>query len=334
MSTTPKPSHEVHIINTLRALAALMVSYYHFAWHSDPTGYLFSEDNPFKYYGYQGQVGVYVFFVISGFVIPYALYYGKYDIKNFFRFLAKRMARLHPPFVASMLLFAVLAIGYAAKDGQFPDPNWHRIIHNFFLTARFVDLPWYEDVYWTLAIEFQYYVLIGLIFPLLVNKREWIGYLVIMLFVLSAQLFDHDQKHFIFFHAPVFTAGIALFLHRVKRINDLQFIALLGWCMIETRYEIGPEVAVALAFTAAAVVMLKWHNKVTDFLGNISYSLYLIHGFVGCQFLYFTARYTETTLEKVGLLLAAFALSIAASWLFYWAFEIPSVRWSKKIKYK
>jgi peptidoglycan/LPS O-acetylase OafA/YrhL len=331
---TPHPKGEVAIINTLRAIAALMVSYYHFAWHSDPTGWFFTEDHPLRYYGYQGQIGVYVFFVISGFVIPYALYVSRFTIKNYFRFLAKRIARLHPPFVASMLLFAALAIGYALKEGVMVQPDWNRILHNFFLTARFVDVPWYEDVYWTLAIEFQYYIFIALIFPLLIHKKEWVGFLVLILFVLSAQFFDHDRKHILFFHAPVFTAGIALFLHRVNKLNDLQFIALLAWCMFETRYEIGPEVAVALSITAAAVVMLNWRSKITDFLGNISYSLYLIHGFIGCQFLYFMARYAETTVEKIGMLLAAFALSIAASWLFYRAFEVPSVRWSKKIKYK
>lgn len=332
--TTSKVSGEVAIINTLRGLAAMMVCFYHFAWHFDPTGPFFSEENPIKYYGYQGQVGVYVFFVISGFVIPYALFQSRYTIKNFFRFVIKRIARLHPPFVASMILFGVLAIAYTIKEGQDVQPDWFRIMHNFFLSARFVDTPWYNDVYWTLAIEFQYYLLIALIFPLLVYKKQWIGFLVLVAFVYSAHFFDHDRKHFIFFHAPIFTAGIALFMHRVKRINDLQFIALLGACMIETRYEVGPEVALTVALTSAAVVVMTWHNKVTDFLGKISYSLYLIHGFVGCQFLYFTARYTHTIWEKIGLLLAAFALSIFASWLFYLAFEIPSVRWSKRVRYK
>jgi peptidoglycan/LPS O-acetylase OafA/YrhL len=335
MSTTNSTGREVHIIGTLRALAAVMVSFYHFVWHSDPTGYFFAEDNPVRYYGYQGQVGVYVFFVISGFIIPYAMFYGKYSLKNFWRFLSKRLLRLHPPFIASMLLFAVLAIGYAIKEEQWMEVDWPRIIHNFFLTAKFVDLPWYEDVYWTLAIEFQYYVLVALIFPLIAFRKQWISFVTLMAFVLSARFFDHETgKHFIFFHAPVFAAGIAVFMQRVKLINDFQFIVLLGWCMIEARYEIGPEVAVALALTAASIVALKWYNKVTDFLGDISYSLYLIHGFVGCQFLYFTARYAVNIWEKLGLLLFVFAISVGASWLFYKAFEVPAVRWSKKIKYK
>lgn len=327
-------SNEVHIISTLRAIAALMVTFYHFAWHSDPTGWFLSESSPVRYYGYQGQVGVYVFFVISGFVIPYALAHSKYNLRNFWRFLAKRMTRLHPPFVASMCLFAVIAIAYSIKEGQGIQFDWLRIVHNFFLTAKFVDLPWYEDVYWTLAIEFQYYIFIALLYPLLMHKYDWIGYMAIFLFILSSLFFDHDQKHVLFFHAPVFAAGIAVFMHRIKRINDFQFIILLGFCMIVTRYEIAPEVALALSLTAAAIVLLNWRSKLTDFLGNISYSLYLIHGFFGCQFLWFTARYTHTAWEKAGLLLLTFAISIGASWLFYKAFEIPSVRWSKKIRYK
>ncbi len=334
MSSTSSAG-DVAIINTLRAVAALMVSYYHFAWHSDDFGgWFFADDHPLKYYGYQGQVGVYVFFVISGFIIPYAMYRGRYTIGNYWRFVAKRLLRLHPPLIASMLLFGGLAIGYAIKEEQMLVADWNRIIHNFFLTARFVDVTWYEDVYWTLAIEFQYYLLIALIYPILMHSKEWVGNVLVVVFILTAHFFDHDNKHYIFFHAPVFAAGVTVFLHRIKRINDFQFIVLLFWCMMETRYEVGPEVAVAVAFTAAAIVTLNWRNGITDFLGNISYSLYLIHGFIGCQFLWFTARYAHTNLEKIGLLLAAFALSIFCSWLFYLIIEIPSVKWSKKIRYK
>lgn len=325
----------MYVINALRAIAALMVCVFHFSWHKDDSGRLYDEMNPIMYYGWQGHIGVYVFFVISGFVIPLSMWYSRYHLYNFFRFIAKRMARLHPPFVATLIIMAIMAICFAIKDGEPIIADWSRIWHNFFLTAKFFDEDWYQDVYWTLAIEFQYYLLIGLLFPLFVLKRMWISVLLFVPFILSAHLFDHSTgKHVIFYHAPVFAMGIALFLFHVKKINGLVLVLIIAASMIDIRYEISPEVAVACSITAYAIAATNWHSKVFDFLGKISYSLYLIHGLTGGQFLYFTAKYGESFWSQTLLLIAAIGVSVFFSWIFYRVIEEPSIQWSQRIKYK
>jgi peptidoglycan/LPS O-acetylase OafA/YrhL len=59
--------------------------------------------------GDYGWLGVQVFFVISGFVIPYSMYCGGYrPWQHFGRFLAKRLVRLEPPYLVSIVVFITL----------------------------------------------------------------------------------------------------------------------------------------------------------------------------------------------------------------------------------
>src|SRR6266496_2565885 len=59
----------VEIVHCLRGLAAVAVCWFHFTGHS--LGLL-------KQSGVYGWLGVEVFFVISGFILPYALYSSGY----------------------------------------------------------------------------------------------------------------------------------------------------------------------------------------------------------------------------------------------------------------
>ena len=56
-----------------------------------------------------GWAGVEVFFVISGFIIPFTLWQSGYRLKNYARFILKRIIRLDPPYLLSILLAIALA---------------------------------------------------------------------------------------------------------------------------------------------------------------------------------------------------------------------------------
>lgn len=51
-----------------------------------------------------GQLGVYIFFIVSGFVLPYSLYKNNYRLKDFFTFLFKRNLRIDPPYFIVLIL--------------------------------------------------------------------------------------------------------------------------------------------------------------------------------------------------------------------------------------
>ena len=91
----------IAVVNALRGLAALWVAWYHV------TGLLQPESNLLATLGRYGFMGVQVFFVVSGFVIPYALHRAHYQLPQYPRFLAKRLLRLHPPYLAVVATIAL-----------------------------------------------------------------------------------------------------------------------------------------------------------------------------------------------------------------------------------
>jgi peptidoglycan/LPS O-acetylase OafA/YrhL len=159
----------IHSLDLLRGMAALMVVIVHFAG----TGFL-GESWITKVSGY-GQHGVVIFFVVSGFIIPYALSKKNYSRKNFKDFIIRRLIRLNPPYYISLFLtisfsYVVSIVGMSAS-GHLPIFDFWKIFLHLTYLIPFTSETWYNNIYWTLAIEFQYYLLIGLLYPFIfINK--------------------------------------------------------------------------------------------------------------------------------------------------------------------
>jgi peptidoglycan/LPS O-acetylase OafA/YrhL len=146
--------------------------------------------------------------------------------------------------------------------------------------------------------------------------------------------FDHDQKHYFFFHTPVFMLGVVLFLYHVKKITTWELAVFTFYAMWLTYYEITPACVVAALGTGIFIYGFHFRSKFLEWTGDVSYSLYLTHAFSGGQFLYYTAHFATDIWQKVGLIMAAVLISIGFAYIFYRIIEVPSVRWSQRIKYK
>ena len=72
--TAGLPDQRIDIVNALRAFAALFVAWGHFE---------LGQTKWLDWSGRYGYTGVYIFFVISGFVIPYSLHRGGYRPLDF-----------------------------------------------------------------------------------------------------------------------------------------------------------------------------------------------------------------------------------------------------------
>ena len=158
-------------LDALRGIAALSVAGFHFVSEMPGTWFtaLFSK----------GWLGVEVFFVISGFILPCALQArGSYSFpRHYPHFLWKRILRLHPPYLATLGI--VLATWYVcSRVPGWPVSalaiTWQEVAAHPFLLNDVLGLRWVSDVFWTLAIEFQFYLLIGALFPLLANRGRWL----------------------------------------------------------------------------------------------------------------------------------------------------------------
>jgi len=152
-------------LTTLRALAALLVFMYHYAYlHAPGHG---ADSGPdwltLMPVWRCGQVGVSIFFVLSGFLITH-IYYdgfatGRGSLRNFY---VKRIARIWPLF----LLFAAVQHGVWLVQGQHASASWLvtcSLTQGFFSDLRYSGLP----TAWSLTIEENFYALAPLLYMVL-----------------------------------------------------------------------------------------------------------------------------------------------------------------------
>jgi peptidoglycan/LPS O-acetylase OafA/YrhL len=282
-----------------------------------------------------GSLGVQLFFVISGYVITAA---AEGVLKNSGRpngFLQRRFLRIFPPFWASILV--VLALPYLLegvsffKSGHYIWPNnisqlltvgeW---IQTITLTKVFMatdgDLQGQfnaiNSVYWTLGIEFQFYlcVYVALLFRRYFH-RIILGITAVSLILIAFPL-PLNSGLFIHFW-PMFAAGIAVYYLRESNLTigrsgskyavhlsaglTLLSVSGIGWLAYQDRLEgwlqsIFPSVPLGFAVLCALIL---WFSEPLEavfvrhkkdggpivrnilrgsaFLGVISYSLYLLH---------------------------------------------------------
>ncbi|MDX6612614.1 MAG: hypothetical protein QOD75_1800 [Blastocatellia bacterium] len=316
------------VLDFLRGMAALAVVFHHFLGILNP-GLLQSA----RYYG---QLGVQVFFVISGFVIPYSLYRGQYALRNYGTFVLKRVTRLDPPYLVTIVVIILLGVFswyFSFQQGEVFSVTVPQILLHFAYINVFFGYPWLADVFWTLAIEFQYYLLMGLVFPLLFSRKLWIRIpamvgLGLMPFVITSPVF-------IFYFIYLFLMGILTCQYWIGFIGKREYAGLLVLSVALALLTTGVASTVAACLAVFAILFLKLDYALFRFLGSISYSLYLIHTPVGKRALNLFLRLTHAQSQAGKLLVVAMALAVTilAAYLLYRFVERPSQKWSASFRY-
>ena len=334
------PATRIHTIDALRGLAALAVAWYHLT-QGDPS---FLPDGLLKSSGrYGGVAGVQSFFVISGFIIPFALYQARYTHRSFFRFLGKRMLRLDPPYLASVALVLLLA----AIAREFPGFLWH--LHRVKTRELFAHLGylnglfgyrWVNNVYWTLAIELQYYLVIALLFPLSQRLPRRTAWLFPFMLVLASWLPRPRlggaplRDDLILPYLGVFAIGFLAFQRRTETISWRAFLPLLA--AAGAAVSVRQNGLIAISATAAALVisLVTLRNPLLSWLGECSYSLYLVHEPV--RWVIYAAARMDTSIGGSGRQLVAciaLAAALVLARLMYMMVERPSQRLSARLRY-
>jgi len=309
-------------LDILRGVAAVMVALFHL----EKSTLIPQTTNYFEY----GYTGVQIFFVISGFILPYSLYKSHYQIKHFGTFLIKRIVRIHPAYIAAILCGVILTI-ITGRELSSVGGLFSQVL---FVNSLF-DQPFSSAVFWTLAIEFQFYILISLLYPLLLSNSR--SFLIVVL--LSAVSVSVQSGAHIFKWMPFFGAGILIFNFRCTKMPGTAFcaatIALITFICLNS------EVAQCTAATFAILfILFAQFEKATIlhqlflFLGSVSYSLYLTHWDLGRMALRLTRHIPVIAKIPEIRLLLGLMFSVFFAWLFYIIIEKPSAAFSAKLRYK
>jgi len=282
-----------------------------------------------------GWMGVDVFFVISGFVIPYSLHKSGYKIGHYFTFVLKRIVRLDPPYLAAIAITIVLGYMSAIAPsfrGQTPHLSIPQVLLHFAYLNVFFGYEWLNPVFWTLAIEFQYYLAVGLVFPLLSSSRVEIR--MFSFIVLGILAFLVPSISFIFHYLFLFMLGIATFQYWIGLVGLkfylLMLLALGAGAALTLGFGVG-AVGLGTACTIAFVRLRKFAPL--KFLGAISYSLYLLHVPVAGRVIGLSLRFVHSMGGKVLTAWLAVGVAIVAAYLLYRFVEKPAQRWSSSISY-
>jgi peptidoglycan/LPS O-acetylase OafA/YrhL len=325
----PEKKH-VPVLDSLRAIAALSVCFFHFV--CGPIGFIKNETITGIFHF--GLYGVQLFFVISGFVIPWSIHKYHYQIKNYFKFLLKRFIRLEPPYLVSIGL--VIAFFFIRKlysdvpDVRLPVLDAKQTLLHLGYLIPFTDYNWMCRVYWTLAIEFQFYLFMGLFYFVIIRKElaiRILGYVAVL-----AVSFIGSEK-FVLFWLPVFLLGNVLFLYLSGRITKYESYTVLTAVFVHIWLFLPYPAFFACLFAVLCILFLtNYRNRFLSWIGRISYSLYLVHAIVGLAAINVMSRYAHTGIMKLVVILAGAGISIFVSYCMYLLVEKPSQKLSSKIK--
>jgi peptidoglycan/LPS O-acetylase OafA/YrhL len=330
--TTDRPGERRHLdtLDSLRGFAALSVCLEHLtaegmpAFRWEAARWLFS----------WGWAGVDIFFVISGFIIPYTMMRDRYRLRDYGRFVGRRLLRVGPPswIVALASVAAFFAIDAIRGTGPYwsAGMSWPRLFHNLAYTIPFTDYAWINLIFWTLAVEFQFYLLVGLAFPLMF-RGKW-PFLAAAL-LLGLLHYAPLPAGLIFMrHVMLFLIGGAALIHHEGGLGRAGYLALLAALVFVTYWQVGGIAAGFGGATALVISFVRTRNRLGGFLGRISYSLYLVHPLAGAGTALILMRIVNPTNApaKLLIILAAVAVSLAAAWLFHRTAEVYFIRLAKR----
>jgi peptidoglycan/LPS O-acetylase OafA/YrhL len=196
----------------------------------------------------------------------------------------------------------------------------------------FIGRPWLNVAYWTLSIELQWYLLLGMTFLLLASRRWVLQLAGTMLMLIGYRLVPNE--HVIFHSVPIFLIGVFVFQYRVGLSSAWRMLFSIAAMFALMKTPIGLPVAWVSSTTGLLIAFATIENRWCDRLGEISYSLYLLHIPVGLTLLTILTRLPYSGSYLVVIDVAALGACLAASSLFFRWVEAPSQKWSSALQMK
>ena len=351
--TGPHPIAHFQFVDALRGLAALWVVLFHLtvstalpAVTGGVAGFVWG-----TLFG-RGALGVAVFFVLSGFVIAHSLRRGLHSLGAFATFLVRRVIRLTPPYWAAIGL-AIAMNGLAsvvnhksfAPGGGALSPA--RIASHLVYLEGLLRYHYINDVFWTLTIEMQFYVVLALfllaggvatrIHPAAFEVLVWVAGAA----AVAGSRFggDHQVTFVPTFYS--FFLGVVVYWAWTNRISQL-IVPVFASSLIVLFAQRSDAFLAASVLTGLALAAAAWSGRglsrwlsarPLQFLGRTSYSLYLVHVPVqGAALVAVTRALGTGPAAVVTAAVVSTAVSLVAAAAFWPIVERPAMRWSRARK--
>jgi len=324
---------ELHTLTSFRFLAALWVVLFHLQARIQ------TEDNFLWSIVDNGARGGDFFFILSGFVIFHV--YEKQIIArqfSFRRFIIKRIARIYPLHLALLLVFVAIALfSRYPLDGLFQSVF---LLHAFGTTDGLV----LNGPSWTISAEFFAYLLFALV--VFRSPRTWVLIVAFVFSFAAAHLVAVSIERPEFLHLtwdyghmrilPLFVLGMLLRrlmpLVSISVAYLLAAVGLVTFVFFAHASGAGYELLIPFSLLIVAgarlseVAMLPTNARIPVYLGEISYSVYLVHILALRIYFEILPRFDVPQVHWGVLLLAI----IAASSVSYHCLEQPARRWVNK----
>jgi len=294
-----------------------------------------------------GRLGVVLFFLISGFVVPFSIG-GERPLAQF---AVSRVCRLYPALWLALAVLATMAL--LAGD----PPGAVTVLANMTMAPPLFGQPWLSPIYWTLFIELIFYVLVALLFS--AGKLRHVGVLTALGLVLVAATALPVQLRvrgianlpvqYFGMHLSFLVLGLLMRLWLVEQAQGSRASALalavaqVAAMLSVSRFSLARGdgfileglmpvlTAYALAFTIflAAIRLGRPHSALLARIGQISYSMYLFHWPVNVtvyRFLPLTGQ-----LSDIVTMLTCTILTLMVSWLVYRTLERPMIVFGRAV---
>jgi peptidoglycan/LPS O-acetylase OafA/YrhL len=352
----PQGSGQITELQSLRGIAAATVMIGHCLISYGPSALLIGLSELLN-----GRAAVAVFFVLSGYVLTCSLQRGRFDRDAILGFYVRRGFRLYPAiWVASAFGLAYLF----ALHWQIPPDRAGPLIQQSFRADRFDTLHIVTSIaglttfiipqLWTIFIEIVASIAMPGIAFVALYRRQWFPCVLGVALLASLTIpntYYHVTLYLIDFvvGAGLAIPGLAMRLFQnaparllvslgLVMLACTRFLPLEYWGAAANLLELAAATLIIGALIGANEKVYLFRSRVLRFLGDISYSLYLLHFVVLCTVVkLFTllqwASGTSVSIYVLAVLATCVTstITIILAWLSYVYVEEPGIKLGKRL---
>ncbi len=321
----------------------------------------------FASYGY---LGVQLFFILSAFLLGLHYFQADRNHWSYRSYITKRIARIYPAYLAQLAVLVVFS-GWLGINRSF---GWNELVSHLFM---YFNLPpnhmqQFNGVWWTLPVEFGFYIILPLMAGLLLHVNWLWMYVVCLFFTLTYRWYIYQENSesinrlislidLLPGELTIFASGLicAWYYYNYRKTNTPVFAGIISSLMIVMlwiNYHLSHlsvyfkgswllyywETINAVFFTLFIyfLAMLKQNKQywITHpallWLGEISYGIYLWHWPV----LLFLFPFMKQEFKGMPLywytLGSTFCITILCAAISYYLIEKPGIRYGRHLAAK